>query len=333
MSKYTTEVRFICEHEAGYDESKGANDVDTILTNSWNKIFTTNCTFFDNTYRSILCKKILKHYYLREIGAEVVGIWKLWMNTKLEEIMPYYNQLYTSALLEFDPFKDVDYTKEHSGSSDGSKSVEGETNTQESSSSQNDKSGSGSTTGNSSVNNTGAKTTDGAYTDEGTVGDARDISTNGSWSSTGSKSDRYSDTPQGTIANTDVEGNAYLTNVRLIGESASGSNGDTTFDNNLQTKNLLGTNTSAESYSDDTDSTRNENNVYEETNAVDSSSTGNVTNNVNESMINSDQYLDHIVGKMSTMPYSDLLQKYRETFLNIDMMVIEEFDELFLGLW
>ena len=163
---------------------------------------------------------------------------------------------------------------------------------------------------------------DGTYTDEGTVGDARDISTNGSWSSNGDKGDRYSDTPQGTIANTDVTGNAYLTNVRLINENASGTTGETTFDNNLQTKNLLGTNTSAESYSDDTDSTRNENNVYEETNAVDSSSTGNVTNNVNESMINSDQYLDHIVGKMSTMPYSDLLQKYRETFLNIDMEVI-----------
>ena len=321
MSKYTTEVRFICEHEAGYDESKGANDVDTILTNSWNKIFTTNCTFFDNTYRSILCKKILKHYYLREIGAEVVGIWKLWMNTKLEEIMPYYNQLYASALLEFDPFKDVDYTKEHTGSSDGTKNVEGETN------SQNDKSGSSAVTGNTSINTTGNKSTDGTYTDEGTVGDARDISTNGSWSSSGSKSDRYSDTPQGTIANTDVEGNAYLTNVRLIGESASGSNGDTTFDNNLQTKNLLGTNTSAESYNDDTDSTKNENNVYEESDATNS------TNSVNESVSSTDLYIEHIAGKMNTTPYSDLLQKYRETFLNIDMMVIGEFDELFLGLW
>lgn len=321
MSKYTTEVRFICEHEAGLEESTGASNVDNVLTNSWNKIFTTNCTFFDETYRNILCKKILKHYYLREIGSEVVGIWKLWMNTKLEEIMPYYNQLYASTLLEFDPFKDVDYTKDHSGSSDGTKNVEGETNTQA------DKGGSSSITGNTTINNTGSKSTDSAYTDEGTVGDARDISTNGTWSSNGSKSDRYSDTPQGTIANTDVEGNAYLTNVRLIGENASGSNGDTTFDNNLQTKNLLGTNTSAENYNDDSDSTRNENNVYDESNS------SNSTNSINESISNSDMYLEHIVGKMNTTPYSDLLMKYRETFLNIDMLVIEEFEELFLGLW
>ena len=119
MSKYTTEVRFICETKAGLDESKGAGNVDNILTNSWDKIFTTNCTFFDNNYRSVLCKKILKHYYLREIAAETVGVWLLWMNTKLEEIMPYYNQLYESALIEYDPLKDINYQKQHSGTNDG----------------------------------------------------------------------------------------------------------------------------------------------------------------------------------------------------------------------
>ena len=69
--------------------------------------------FFDEDYRKILCSKILKHYYLREIGCETVGIWKLWVNTKLEEIMPYYNQLYESAKLKFDPFHDVDLTRKH----------------------------------------------------------------------------------------------------------------------------------------------------------------------------------------------------------------------------
>lgn len=333
MSKYTTEVRFICEHEAGLTESSGANNVDTVLTNSWNKIFTTNCTFFDETYRNILCKKILKHYYLREIGAEVVGIWKLWMNTKLEEIMPYYNQLYASALLEFNPFYDTDYTKEHSGTSDGTKNVDGATSTDGETNTQNDKSGSSSVTGNNSVTSSGDKSTDSAYTDEGTVGDARDITDNSSYHSTGNKSDRYSDTPQGSIIVSEVEGNAYLTNVRLIDEGADGWNHDETYDNNLQTKNLMGTNTGVESYNDDSSSTKNENNVYEDNESVSSNSSVNSTNSVSEYTTNMDNYLEHIVGKMSAIPYSDLLQKYRETFLNIDMMVIEEFDELFLDLW
>ena len=111
MSKYTTEVRYICETDSGLDESVGFNSVDDVISKSWDKIFTSKVPFFDEDYRKVLCCKILKHYYLREICCETVGIWKLWVNTKLEEIMPYYNQLYESAKLKFDPFHDVDLTR------------------------------------------------------------------------------------------------------------------------------------------------------------------------------------------------------------------------------
>ena len=113
MSKYTSEVRFICEQKAGLKESVGAEKIDGVISASWDKIFTTKCEFFDEAYRKTLCCKIIKHYYLREIGSETVGIWLLWMNTRLEEIMPYYNQLYSSALLKFDPFNDVNITRKH----------------------------------------------------------------------------------------------------------------------------------------------------------------------------------------------------------------------------
>lgn len=108
MSKYTTEVRFICEHYAGLNKSEPFNSVNDILDKCWDKIFTTNCEFYVEEYRPILCKKILKHYYTREIGAETVGLWKLWVNTKLEEIMPYYNNLYKSALIDYNPLHDTE---------------------------------------------------------------------------------------------------------------------------------------------------------------------------------------------------------------------------------
>ena len=44
-------------------------------------------------------------------------------------------------------------------------------------------------------------------------------------------------------------------------------------------------------------------------------------------------YLETIVGKQSTESFSSLLNKFRETFINIDMQVIEEFSDLFFGLW
>ena len=239
MSKYTTEVRFICESKSGLTESKGCDNVDEVLKNSWDKIFTTACTFFDETYRSVLCKKILKHYYLREIGTETVGVWKLWMNTKLEEIMPYYNQLYRSALLEFDPLKD--YSVERTHKRTGVNDKTGNTDTSENSS------------GSSSVNST-----------------YREL---------------FSDTPQGGLNG--LENETYLTNA--------------TKRTSEQSSNSTVTNKSGTDYTESVNST--------------------------------EDYTEKVAGKVSGVSYSKMLNEFRETMLNIDMKVINEFEELFFGLW
>ena len=120
MSKYTTELRFICESESGYELFSGLSNVRDIINKSWDKIFDFDFPIFDDDYRELLCKKILMHYYTREIGLETVGLWKLKLETKMNEIMPYFNQLYKSALLDFNPLYDADYTKEHKGKGSGS---------------------------------------------------------------------------------------------------------------------------------------------------------------------------------------------------------------------
>lgn len=239
MSKYTTEVRFICESKSGLAESKGCDNVDEVLEKSWNKIFTTNCTFFDESYRSVLCKKILKHYYLREIGSETVGIWKLWLNTKLEEIMPYYNQLYKSALLEFDPLKDYSVERTHKRTG-----IDGKTSSTE-------------------------------------------VSENSSGSSSNNVTDRelYSDTPQGGLNG--LESENYLTSARK--------------------------NTS----------------VGDSNSSVTSKSGTDYTESVNST----EDYTEKVAGKVGSSSYSKMLNEFRETMLNIDMKVINEFEELFFGLW
>lgn len=104
MAKYTTEVRSICEHFAGLRESVGYASVDDVIANSYEQIF-DEFPLFDETYRETLCCKILKHYYTREIGAESFGLWKLMLNRRMAEIMPYYNQMYESTLITIDPLK------------------------------------------------------------------------------------------------------------------------------------------------------------------------------------------------------------------------------------
>lgn len=111
MSKYTTEVRFICETYAGLDESVGYDEVDNVVEASRRQIF-GNYPIFDENYRAILESKILKHYYTREISEETVGLWKLRLNNRMNEIMPYFNKLYNSELIEFNPLYDVDLTRD-----------------------------------------------------------------------------------------------------------------------------------------------------------------------------------------------------------------------------
>lgn len=259
MSKYTTEVRFICESKSGLEVSGGSGDVDKIIANSWNKIFTSKVTFFDEEYRSVLCQKILKHYYLREICCETVGIWVLWMNTKLEEIMPYYNQLYESAKIKFNPMHDVNLTREH-------KRTENET---------------ASANRDTTNNSTSDVTSNGA--------------TNRTTTSDETKKDLYSDTPQGAL--TGVENETYLTNARKITDSVNGSD-DASVNN---TEKNVGVSSGKETTSSNVGTT--------------------------------EDYLETLVGKQGTESFSSLLNKFRETFLNIDMMIIEEFSDLFFGLW
>lgn len=85
MSKYTTELRYLIQ--SGFD--LGLNDY----------------PIFEESYRSKLNEKILNHYYMREIGFETAGLFKRYLNAKMNEIMPYYNQLYLSAQIEFDPLE------------------------------------------------------------------------------------------------------------------------------------------------------------------------------------------------------------------------------------
>src|SRR5690606_40563614 len=43
------------------------------------------------------------HFYMREIGFETEGLFKFYLETWLLVHMPYYNQLFKSELIEYDP--------------------------------------------------------------------------------------------------------------------------------------------------------------------------------------------------------------------------------------
>ena len=112
MSRYTTEVRYICESLAGLDKSVGYSNVNEVIEKSRNKIFPP-FEIFDESYRPVLETKILKHFYTREIGCETFGLWQLRLDAKLSVIMPYYNKLYKAINIDIPVIDNVNMNVEH----------------------------------------------------------------------------------------------------------------------------------------------------------------------------------------------------------------------------
>ena len=50
-------------------------------------------------------KKIIEHYYFRQIGFETVGKFKFMLNVRLREIMPNMIKLYKTTLFKYNPIE------------------------------------------------------------------------------------------------------------------------------------------------------------------------------------------------------------------------------------
>lgn len=233
MSRYTIELRYLIE--GNYD--LGLKDY----------------PIFDESYREQLNNKIIQHYYFREIGFETEALFKNRLNQKMNEIMPYYNQMYESSKLKIDPLSTIDleevFSRKSKTTGEGTSSTSG--------------------TGNNTNNFNSTDTTD--Y----------------------GKISKFSDIAQAQTTPNEILNDKYLTSATVDDGQDKNTNTGT---NTSQTESTTsGTSTDERNLDEDTTLTRKGNN--------------------------------------GTASESELLNMYRETFLNIDMMIIGDLDELFLGIW
>lgn len=259
MSKYTTELRNICKSFSDKPFNLSTDSIDDIIEQARPKIFNFNYPFFNQEHRELWECKFLKHFYMREIAHETFGMFQLRLSTRLNELMPYYNRMYESELLQFNPFDTVNTERKIESTATAEDRKTG-----------------------SSVGRSGGQSQ--------SIG-----SENGCGKSNSKNKDKYSDTPQESLTN--VENGTYLTNYRVD-----------------------------ENEAETTDSTN--------SNTSNSSLTENVVN-ATESRFNENdgKTTEKFSGKNSGESYSKLLMEYRQTFLNIDLMLIEELDSLFMQIW
>ena len=315
MSKYTTEVRFICESLTGHEESEGHDGIDEIIEQAIPLIFSFDFPIFDENYRDVLCTKILRHYYTREIGLETYGLWKLKLQTKLNEIMPYYNQLYKSELLKFNPLYDVDMTTVNTGSKTGESTTIGNS--------------SNSRTRSDKINLSEVDSAEDSRTN--TSNGHRDVTSQNTSvekgentnQNVGTHRDLYSDTPQGALNG--VESENYLTNARKITDSVTDTSSSQKDSVDINTQTGSDTNTETSSGKNSRVNTKEANSSGTETNTA-------TDENIGRSK-NTEDYVMQVMGKTGGVSYSKLLKDFRDTFLNIDMDIIKDLGELFMLLW
>lgn len=97
MADFTIELRDVC---ARYSDAELGLDAYPI---------------FDEAYRPRLNKLIKDHYWFRETAYETAAMFAHQLRHRLETIMPYYNSLYESTRIKFDPLSTMDVSSVSDG--------------------------------------------------------------------------------------------------------------------------------------------------------------------------------------------------------------------------
>lgn len=218
MSKHTIEFREIIEIEPYKSE------LEKIL-NSY--------TIEVEEHRNILNEKIINHFMFYEIGILPTSKFLFNFNKKLHEIMPYYNQLYKSENLEYNPLYNIEL-------------IETFKNTK---------------------NETGKNINNGTST---SINNSDNVNI-------------YSDTPNTELSVDDIKTNKYATNTAY----------NNSVDNNSNT----------------------------------------VQSNTDIERLSTDDYVRETKGSSAGLSFSKAIAQWRDVMINIDMMIIDELEELFLQIY
>lgn len=296
---------------------------------------------FSESHRQELNQKIVNHFRYREIGYETITQFIFALNRKMFEIMPFYNQLYESEEIEISALTNYSYDEiSKKTGNDLLEKTGTDTNKQTGDSTRTD-------TGTQTNEQTGAdkqtfedvknKTTYGSNENENTT-TTSDVKHGQTTTTEGTDTSKrvHSDTPQGMLSanfpesanyasDADVTKNTSGSTVSQGGTDSTsgtvkGTRGKSGSDESVQSGDIVTTHDTQGKLTNDLTS-KNEFNA-------DSSTT--YGSNAKQNYDN--QLSTNKKGYQGISP-SELLQKYRETFLNIDMLVISELEELFISIF
>ena len=116
MSKYTMELRKLFTPITYKEPIFTRNEVEGWFKDYQLTDYLTNDQIAVITQTGIwskdkLAKKIVDHYYMREIGFETIGLFIHYAKATMNELMEEYLPLIYSSAIQYDPLVNVDYTE------------------------------------------------------------------------------------------------------------------------------------------------------------------------------------------------------------------------------
>lgn len=118
MGVYTTELRNVIR--VAETQAHGSYAEFEYTGATWTALGLDSYPIYDESHRAELNRKICDHFYMREIGAETVALFRLFVRRTMQEIMPYYNELYRTADLITNPLNEIEVIKTEGWGESGS---------------------------------------------------------------------------------------------------------------------------------------------------------------------------------------------------------------------
>lgn len=290
--------------------------------------------------REQLNTKLLNHYKYREIGFETVGRFVDELEITMNEIMPFYNEMFKTIETMADlpnPFDNVDVTETFEQESTGTSTQNGtSSNNQTINSNQNGtttQSGTSSQSGTNNVQNTGTSKDE---TTETSSTENEENSTSSNNQTSNGKTVK-SDTPQDSlgIGSKNIDGVSYASEAEWredVGTSDTENSGTSSQDtetssttNRTNSETVVGTNSNEEEteMSSESSSTSNSESNETGTTKVDSETSGTVKHTFTKK------------GNQGVNTYAHDMNEFRTSIIDVVDMIINDMrlQQLFMGVF
>lgn len=134
MAKYTIELRKVCDIYKREEVEKWfkSYELTDFLTPEQIEII-TNANIWN---KDKLAKKIVDHYFMREIGFETPALFSHYAKVTMQELMEEKLPLIYSSCIKYEPLINVDYTETFERKQEGTASNNGESNSNSNSNSE-----------------------------------------------------------------------------------------------------------------------------------------------------------------------------------------------------